>query len=159
MLYKKYMLYNDNMEIMLPSRLSMNDTYVTAGYNWISDDRHVTVNVTKGAAGINDSRLYQRLDKYYKQFNRNMSGFECKKILKREINRRNYGEMDYICEVSGYRFFNVFMLGSLEQAELILNLQCMESDSGEYGSIFANISASVRLFDKISDNGSSADVS
>lgn len=157
MLYKKYVIYEDTMEIMVPAFLKMERERFLSGYNWFSEDRKMAINVARGSDALNDERLYLRMGEYYKRFSSNMAGFECNKISRREIYGRSYGEMRYTTDVSGYCFYNVFMLGRLRGRELVINLQGVEDGGDEIGHIFDNVSASVKIFDKKGDGGSAND--
>lgn len=158
MLYKKYRLYDDGMEIMLPSHLHilteerhtsgqearMGDTFVSK-YNWLSDDRRVVINVTCGGNELTQESLLQRLQDYYAGFQSRAVEFECLKVTKRRINGYDYGELQYRSEMMGYAFFNIFILGIYEGREIIVTQQCMERDIKAWMPIFMNISESLRI--------------
>lgn len=157
MLYKKYRLYQDGMEIMVPSHLHMlteerhisgeevrmGDTFVS-NYNWLSDDRRVVINVTGGNEIVQDNLLL-RLQEYYDSFKVQVTEFECLKVTKRKINGYDYGELQYSSQMMGYEFFTIFILGSYEGREIILTQQCMERDRKKWMPIFTNISESLRI--------------
>ena len=52
MLYNTYHLYDEGMEIMIPSNLELTDTFGSSQYSWLSKDRKTVVNVTRGAAAF-----------------------------------------------------------------------------------------------------------
>lgn len=157
MLYRKYPLYKEGMEIMIPSHLHMlteenhtsgqavrmGDTFVS-NYNWLSDDRRVVINVTGGNEMAQDS-LLQRLQEYYDHFKTQVNEFDCQKVTRRRINGHDYGELQYSSQMMGYEFFTIFILGSYEGREIILTQQCMERDKKTWMPIFTNISESLRI--------------
>lgn len=166
MLYKKYRLYEDGMEIMIPSHLHiveeekhasgqearMGDRFV-ANYSWISDNRRVVINVTGGANNLTQEQLLERLHSYYDEFSDGASEFECIKIDKRWINGYDYGELQYRSEMAGYGFFNIFIIGIYEGREIVLTQQCMERDKKIWMPIFRNISESLRILRKRKQEG------
>lgn len=161
MLYRKYRLYEDGMEIMVPSHLHilteeknrngqearMGDTFVS-NYNWISADRRVVINVTGGGNEVTQESLLSRLQEYYDGFKNQVTEFECLKVTKRRINGYDYGELQYRSETMGYGFFTIFIMGIYEGREVILTLQCMERDRKDWMPIFMNISESLRILRK-----------
>ena len=148
MLYKKYQMYDDSIEIMVPSHLSLTNSFLTSQYNWMSKDRRVVVNVAKGGSDLDEDSLLLRLDEYYRGFSKDVSNFECLNIKKRRVNGRSYGEIRYSSDMTGYRFYNIFMLGCFEGAEIVLTLQCMQEDIKAQEHIFDNISDSLRILRK-----------
>lgn len=148
MLYKKYQMYNDSIEIMVPSHLTLTNSFLQSHYNWMSDDRRVVVNVAKGGSDLDEESLLVRLDEYYRGFCKDVNNFECLAIKKRRVNGRSYGEIRYNSEMTGYRFYNIFMLGYFEGAEIVVTLQCMHADIKAQERIFENISDSLRILRK-----------
>jgi len=161
MLYRKYRLYEDGMEIMVPSHLHMlteekhtsgtevrmGDTFVS-NYNWLSDDRRVVINVTCGGNAMTQESLLQRLQEYYDGFKKQVMEFECIKITRRRINGYDYAELQYRSELMGYAFFTIFILGIYEGREFILTQQCMEREQKAWMPVFMNISESLRILRK-----------
>ncbi len=166
MLYKKYRMYDDSMEIMIPSHLHilseekrtsgkqtrMGDTLVSR-YNWISDDRRVVINVTGRGNELTQEKLLLKLQDYYDSFKTGVAEFECLQVIKRRINGYDYGELQYRSEMMGYAFFTMFILGIYEGREVILTLQCMERDKKSLLPIFMNISDSLRVLRKKQQEG------
>ena len=148
MLYKKYQMYSESVEIMVPSHLTLTNSFLTSHYNWMSDDRRVVVNVAKGGSDLDEDSLLSRLDEYYRGFCKNITNFECIAIKKSRVSGRFYGEIKYSSEMTGYRFYNVFMLGCFEGAEIVLTLQCMYDEIKTQERIFENISDSLRILRK-----------
>ena len=148
MLYKKYRLYDDRMEIMVPSNLKLTDSLGSSLYNWISEDKKTVIHVARGGADLEEDDLNMRLNEYYKRFSKDITNFECMRIAKRRMNGRTYGEMQYTSCMTGYCFYNVFLLGSYEDRELIVTLQCLNCDKAANAHIFENISDSLRLLRK-----------
>ena len=155
MLYKKYTIFDNTMEIMVPSCLKMEQERFMAGCNWFSQDKKMAVNAAKGSGDLSDEGLYLRLGEYYKRFSANMAGFECGKISRRDICGRPFGEMRYTTDILGYSFYNVFMLGRLKDRELVINMQGVDGGDGEIRGIFDNVSASVRIFGEREGGGGS----
>lgn len=145
MLYKKYRLYDEGMEIMIPSHLKCADSFIPSQHSWMSEDRRTVINVTRGGADLLEMNLGLRLNEYYKKFSKDISSFECRHINKRRINGQTYGEMQYLSQMMGYCFFNIFLLGTYEGRELIITIQCIEYESKTNMHIFENISDSLRL--------------
>lgn len=137
-------MYDGRMEIMVPSSLKMTNAFLTAQYNWASEDRRVVVNVARGGSDLEEEGLFVRLDEYYRGFCNNVSDFDCLHIKKRIVNGYAYGEIRYTSDMTGYRFYNIFMLGSLEGRELIVTLQCMDKDVKTHLHMFEIISDSLR---------------
>lgn len=166
MLYKKYRLYDNGMEIMIPSHLHIltHEKHTTgqevrmgdrilSRYNWLSDDRRVVINVTSGGNELLQENLLLRLQDYYAEFQKDVVEFVCLKVTKRRINGYDYGELQYRSEMMGYAFFNIFMLGIHEGKEIILTQQCMERDQKALLPIFMNISDSLRILKKKEQKG------
>lgn len=145
MLYRTYRMYNNCMEIMVPSSLSAGTTSPIAQYHWQSEDKKVVVDVARGGADLDEEGLYERLNEYYKGFCKDITNFQCLHIEKRSVNGHAYGELRYTSDMMGYRFYNVFMLGALEGRELVLTLQCMDKDVKSHLHIFEIISDSIRI--------------
>ncbi len=148
MLYKKYRLYDEGIEIMIPSDIRPSDSFVPSHNCWLSKDRRTVINVTRGAADLTEENLSIRLNEYYKSFCKDIGQFECLNITKRVINRRTYGEIQYLSHVTGYCFYNIFLLGNYRKREFIVTIQCMESDRAANVHIFENISDSIRILRK-----------
>lgn len=161
MLYKKYPLYDGEMEIMLPSDLHMitdekkdgmyenqtirlGDTRLSQ-YTWISEDRRVVVTVTKGGSDMLESELVMRMQDYYSKYKHDVPDFKCHSIVRRRINGHEYGQMRYSSEMMSYGFYNVFVLGTFHDREMIMTLQCMESERKTQEHIFSNITDSIKI--------------
>lgn len=148
MLYTQYRLYNNEVEIIIPSDIKPADSFVPSQNSWMSKDKKTVINVTRGGADLTDENLNNRLNEYCKGFRRNSSYFDCRKISRRTINRRTYGEIQYVSHVTGYSFYNIFLLGSYRGKELIVTIQCMESSQAANARIFEIISDSIRILRK-----------
>lgn len=148
MLYTPYRLYDDGVEIIIPSDIRPADSFVPSQNSWISKDKKTVINVTRGAADLTEDRLDNRLNEYYKGFCKDIRHFDCKKIARRTINRRPYGEIQYISHVTGYPFYNIFLLGSYDGRELVVTIQCMESSRTANAHIFEIIMDSIRILRK-----------
>ena len=166
MLYKKYVLYKDGMEIMVPSHLHMltQENHIAgkearmgdrmlSNYNWLSDDKRVVINVTSGGNALTREDLLLRLQDYYTGFQNNVVVVECVMVCKRGFNGYDYWELQYRCVMMGYAFFNIFILGVYEGKEIILTLQCMERDQKAWFPIFMNVSDSLRILRKKDQKG------
>ncbi|MDE7478234.1 MAG: hypothetical protein K2M91_09845 [Lachnospiraceae bacterium] len=148
MLYTQYRLYNEGIEIMIPSDMKPIDSFVPLKNSWLSKDKKTVINVTRGGDDLTEENLNYRLNEYYKNFCKNINHFECVQVKKRTINRRIFGEIQYLSHVTGYCFYNIFLLGSYEDMELVITIQCMESSRAANMHIFENISDSVRILKK-----------
>lgn len=148
MLYKKYRLFDDGVEIMIPSDIRPAGGLLPPPNSWLSMDRRTAINVAMGVAGLAEDGLSRRLNYYYKNFCRNIRQFECLHIRKRDINRHAYGEIQYLSNVTGYGFYNIFLLGNCMEKEFTVTIQCMESEMKEYMHIFENVSDSIRILRK-----------
>lgn len=146
--YTHYRLYDDGVEIMIPSGLKPAESFVPSQNSWISKDKKTVINVTRGAKDLTDESLSNRLDEYYKGFCKNISHFDCKKVSRRTINRRLYGEIQYLSHVTGYPFYNMFLLGNYGGRELVVTIQCTESSRTANAHIFEIIAESIRILRK-----------
>lgn len=161
MLYKKYPLYNELMEIMIPttlelaqepkkknSNISRLGDFLFTQYTWLSKDRKVVVNITKGSPLVDETELIARLQDYYSVYKRDITKFECKNISLIDINGKKYGQMIYTSEMMGYIFYTVFVVGNFQNGELIVSLQCIETEIDTYEHVFSNIIDSLRICNK-----------
>lgn len=148
MLYEKYRLFDDGVEIMIPSEIKPAGAFAPSPNSWLSKDRRTVINAAMGVSDLTEDGIDARLNDYYKSFCRYIRYFECLHIRKRDINRRKYGEIQYLSKVSGYGFYNIFLLGSSMDREFTVTIQCMERDRKEYVHIFDNISDSIRILKK-----------
>lgn len=148
MLYKKYYLYDDGVVIMIPSDIMPAESFVPSRNSWMSKDKKTVINVTRGGEDLTEENLNNRLNEYYKSFCKNVSHFDCKKVSRRMINGKIFGEIQYLSHVTGYCFYNIFLLGSYIGEELVITIQCMESSHTANVHIFENISDSIRILRK-----------
>lgn len=148
MLYKKYHLYGEGMEIMIPSGLKLTDSFGSPPYSWIDEDKKIVVNVARGGADLTSEELNIRLNKYYKGFSKDITHFECIRIAKRSVSGQTFGEIQYLSHMMGYCFYNIFLLGSYEGRELIVTIQCLDDNRAANVHIFENIADSLRLLRK-----------
>ena len=143
--YRKYRLYDEGIEIMIPSDIEPADSFVPSQNSWMSKDKKTVINVSRGGEDLTETNLNNRLNEYYRRFCQDISHFECERISRRTINRKTYGEIQYLSHVTGYCFYNIFLLGSYMERELVVTIQCMESSREENEHIFENISDSIRV--------------
>ena len=148
MLYNTYHLYDEGMEIMIPSNLERTDTFGSSQYSWLSKDRKTVVNVTRGGADLTVEEIDLRLNEYYKGFCRGIKQFESQQIAKRMINGRSFGEIQYLSCVTGYCFYNIFLLGVYEGREVIVTIQCLKQEWEANARIFGLIIDSLRWLKK-----------
>lgn len=146
--YTKYRLFDEGVEIMIPSDIEPAGSSVSSQNSWMSKDKKTVINVTRGGEDLTEKSLNNRLNEYYKRFCKDISRFQCEKISRRTINRRIYGEIQYLSNVTGYSFYNIFLLGSYLEREFVVTIQCMESSRVAYAHIFENISDSIRVLRK-----------
>ncbi len=143
--YRKYRLYDEGIEIMIPSDIEPADSFVPSQNSGMSKDKKTVINVSRGGEDLTETNLNNRLNEYYRRFCQDISHFECERISRRTINRKTYGEIQYLSHVTGYCFYNIFLLGSYMERELVVTIQCMESSREENEHIFENISDSIRV--------------
>lgn len=148
MLYKKYRLFDEGIEIMIPSDIQPADSFVPSQNSWLSKDKRTVINVARGGEDLTEETLSIRLNEYYKSFCKDIKDFDCLHVTKRTINRRTYGEIQYLSHMTGYCFYNMFLLGNYREREFIVTIQCMESDKAANLHIFENISDSIRILRK-----------
>ena len=148
MFYRKYHLYDDGVEIIIPSDIEPAESFGSSQNSWLSKDKKIVINVTRGGADLTEENLNNRLNEYYKSFCKDISQFDCKKISRRMINRRIYGEIQYLSHVTGYCFYNLFLLGSYGERELVVTIQCIESSRAANAHMFEIISDSIRILRK-----------
>jgi hypothetical protein len=139
-------MYDEKMEVIIPSMLKQATPFLDAQYIWASDDGRTWINITLGNADLDDCGIDGRLDEYYHGFCSNINGFECGLIKKRIINQRPYGEIRYLSKMADYDFFNIFLLGAYQGRELIFTIQSMDIDNNKFGiHVFENVMDSLRI--------------
>lgn len=147
MLYKKYQLYENKIEIMIPSDYAYNEDLLSLSDNsWRSKDKSVSidVNLTKIKKGV-DTELSMRLQDYYLGYKKNLDSFDCKKVSKRKIYDNSFGEINYTADVMGYSFYNSQMITILEDKELTVSIQCLNEKKQDFDHIFNIIKESVKV--------------
>lgn len=145
MLYKKYHLYDEGVEIMIPSDIQPSESFLSSQNRWLSKDRKTVICISRGGADLTEDNLNSRLNEYYKGFCREVCHFQCRHIIRRTVNRSVFGEIQYTSRVTGYPFYNVFLLGSYQGRELVITIQCMEHQWTANEHIFENIIDSIRI--------------
>lgn len=145
MLYKKYHLYDEGVEIMIPSDIKPSETFLSSQNSWLSKDKKTVLQISRGGADLTEENLNHQLNEYYKGFRRDVCDFQCRHIKRRTINRRVFGEIQYTSRVAGYHFYNVFLLGGYQERELVITIQCMEHQWTANEHIFENIIDSIRI--------------
>lgn len=146
--YTKYRLYDEGVEIMIPSEIDPADSFVPGQNSWLSKDKKTVINVTRGGDDLTEENLGSRLDEYYRGFCKDVSQFDCRKVSRRTINTRSFGEIQYLSRMTGYSFYNMFLLGCYGGKELVVTIQCVESSRTENAHIFEFISDSIRILKK-----------
>jgi hypothetical protein len=148
MFYTKYRIFEDGMEIMVPSMIKTASSLVSSQYLWQSDDKRILINAVQGCSKLTELDIDNRLDSYYYEFSKAVNGFECIHIKKIRIYGKNYGEIRYLSHMKGYDLFNMFILGTYEGRELVFTIQCLEAYAEYNMHIFENISDSIRVIKK-----------
>ena len=148
MLYEKYHLFNDGIEIMIPSDIERSESFLPSRNSWLSKDKRTVINIVQGGDDLTCENLDGRLNEYYRRFCKEVNQFVCKQISKRTINRKIFGELQYLSHVTGYCFYNIFFFFCYKSQELIVTIQCMESKRKEYLHIFEYIIDSIRILKK-----------
>lgn len=151
MLYKKYRLYDEGIEIMIPSHLKESPSHMAVQNSFVSDDRRVIVNITRGGGDLGQEQLITRMNEYYKGFARDVHEFDCIRINKRQFLGDLFGELRYRSSMMGYQFYNIFILGIYGGRELIVTMQCMQEEAAGNERIFDNIADSLRILKKGED--------
>lgn len=152
MLYKKYHLYDEGVEIMIPSDIRPSESFLASQNSWLSKDKKTVIHISRGGADLTEENLNSQLNEYYKGFCRDVRHFQCRHIKRRMINRNVFGEIQYTSRVTGYPFYNVFLLGSYQGRELVITIQCMEHQWTPNEHIFENIIDSIRILKRQQDN-------
>jgi hypothetical protein len=145
MFYSVYEMYDEGMQIMIPSHLKQTKSLLASQYTWSSDDKKTLINVTRGHTDLEEDNLESRLDEYCRRFSKSVKGFDCKCVKKRSIQLRPYMELRYRSKMARYEFFNIFLLGIYEGRELIVTIQYLEDDSDYDVYVFENIEDSIRV--------------
>lgn len=143
--YEQYRLFDEGIEIRIPSEIEPANSFVPSQHSWLSKDKKTVINVARGGEDLTEQNLNNRLNEYYKRFYKEINCFACEKISTRMINKRAYGEIQYLSRMTGYCFYNIFLLGSYMERELVVTIQCMESRRAAYAHIFEHISDSIRV--------------
>ncbi|HBA50959.1 MAG TPA: hypothetical protein DCZ91_24815 [Lachnospiraceae bacterium] len=152
MLYKKYHLYDEGVEIMIPSDIKPAESFLSSQNSWLSKDKKTVIHISRGGADLTEENLNNQLNEYYKGFHRDVCHFKCRHIIRRTINRRVFGEIQYTSCVTGYHFYNVFLLGGYQGRELVITIQCMENQWAPNEHIFENIIDSIRILKRQQDD-------
>ena len=71
--YTKYRLYDEGIEIMIPSDIEPADSFVPSQNSWLSRDKKTVINVTRGGEDLTEKNLNNRLNEYYKCFCKDVS--------------------------------------------------------------------------------------
>jgi hypothetical protein len=141
-------MYEEGMQIMIPSHLKQTESLMASQYTWSSMDKKTLINVTRGHTDLEEENIESRFDEYYCRFGKSVKGFECKFVKKRSINFRPYMELRYRSKMGRYGFFNIFLLGAYDGRELIVTIQYLEDDSEYDLRVFENIQDSIRVKNK-----------
>ena len=99
----------------------------------------------RGGNNVDDDNLTMRLQSYFSGFQHNVSDFECVCINKKNVNGNWYGEIQYISDMLGYRFFNDFIVGEFQGSEIIITQQCFEPEKKMYTPVFENVFNSIKI--------------
>lgn len=148
MLYKKYRFYNDGIEMMIPSHFKETASFAAAQNSFMSDNRRVVVNVTRGAGSLTKEQLVTRMDAYYEEFTRDVLEFDCIARNQRQFLGDVFDELKYSSSMMGYSFYNVFILGIYGGRELIVTMQCVQEEAANNEHIFDIIADSLRILKK-----------
>ena len=68
MLYEKYRLFDDGVEIMIPSEIKPAGVFVPSPNSWLSKDRRTVINAAMGVSDLTEDGIDARLNDYYKSF-------------------------------------------------------------------------------------------
>ncbi len=148
MLYKKYRLYNEGIEVMIPSSLKRSTSRFAVQNSFVSDNGRIVVNIARGVSDLTQECLITRMDEYYRKFAKDVPSFDCLKIHKRQFLDDLFGEFRYRYDMMGYQFYNVFILGIYGGRELVVTMQCVQDEAQENERVFDNIADSIRILKK-----------
>ena len=95
MLYKKYRLYNEGIEVMIPSGLKRSTSRFAVQNSFVSDNGRIVVNIARGVSDLTQECLITRMDEYYRKFAKDVPSFDCLKIHKRQFLDDLFGEFRY----------------------------------------------------------------
>ena len=76
MLYKKYHLYDEGVEIMIPSDIKPSETFLSSQNSWLSKDKKTVLQISRGGADLTEENLNHQLNEYYKGFRRDVRDFK-----------------------------------------------------------------------------------
>lgn len=153
MQYEKYRFYNDGVEMMIPSCLKEPTSRLFAQNSFVSDNKRVIVNVSRGADGLTQQLLETRLNEYCRGFAKDARKFECLRIDKRQFLDDLFVDLRYLSGMMGYQFYNAFVLGIYEGRELVVTMQCMQNETADNEHMFDFIADSIRILKKDVRNG------
>lgn len=148
MQYEKYRFYDDGVEMAIPSCLKEPDSRFFVPNSFVSDNKRVIVNISRGTGGLIREHLEARMDEYYKEFAKAVSDFECLKRDKRQFLDDMFVDLRYLSDMMGYPLYNAFILGIYGGRELIVSMQCMQNETVDYEQIFDYIAGSIRILKK-----------
>ena len=60
--YTKYRLYDEGIEIMIPSDIEPADSFVPSQNSWLSRDKKTVINVTRGGEDLTEKILNNTLN-------------------------------------------------------------------------------------------------
>lgn len=145
MLYKKYYLYDNRIEIMLPSDYEQNNkSFYFSDYNWVSPDGKAVIDVNIIENNGNEKLIYVLQD-YYLEYKRLLEDFSCRHIIMRKIYEEEFGEIKYYSLQYGYRAYSCLNLAILEDKLVTISISCFEEELESFDHIFSNIMDSVRI--------------
>lgn len=151
MLYEKHRFFNDGIEIMIPSHFKDAESFTAVPNSFMSDNRRVIVSIMRGVSSLTQEQLTERMDAYCRRFARNVSEFDCVQINRRQFLGDSFGELKYRSMMTGYQFYNVFILGIYGERELIVTMQCTQAEEANNERIFEYIADSIRILKRGQD--------
>lgn len=148
MQYERYRLYDDGVEVMIPSCLKEPTSRFAVQNSFVSDNRKVMVYVARGKGGMTQEKLEMRMDAYYREFAKDVPAFDFQKRNKRQFLGDSFADLRYCSNMMGYQFYNAFILGIYEDRELIVSMQCVKNEVPDHESVFDFIAGSIRILKK-----------
>jgi len=148
MQYETYRFYDGEVEMMIPSCLKQPISWPVVQNSFVSDNKRVIVNITRGAGSLTQDQIGTRMNEYCRGFARDVQGYECLRVDKRQFLNDSYIDLRYLSNMMGYQFYNAFILGVYGGRELIVTMQCVRNEAAENEHIFDIIADSIRILKK-----------
>jgi hypothetical protein len=141
-------MYEGGMEIMVPYLIKAVSSILPSQYLWMSEDKRIVIDVSKGNVDMAEDDLDNRLCDYCSRLCRNTNGFEFIRQKRIRMFGKVYGEIRYRSHMRELDFFNMFILGAYKGKELITTIQCPSDYANHNLHIFEYIADSIRVLNE-----------